>query len=346
MQCPVCDTTLDLIRVAETDLATCEVCHGYWIDRSSLHSVFEHWTQAVNPASRRQKYAGPNPHHGHCPNCNQNLSAQTLGRAGVTTLFCASCSGMWVLQAAIPFLIRWWKGNRYAFRSTLTSGVPDISVGLVHGDIARAYTFPHQDLNAVDEFPLVVVSIIVLCTCGLFLAPPSTYSSALVFVPAQFFADPLHTAHALVASLFLHADPMHLFGNMYFLFVFGDNVEDRIGHLKFVVLFLVLGCIASLGHGMLTDSPNIPTLGASGAVSGIMGAYMYLFPNVRMRIHKTFFNIPYALELPAWIYIGVWFVFLQFVYAALSPGIAVIAHLSGLAAGYAVLWLMKKTDLL
>ncbi|MGQ0600338.1 MAG: rhomboid family intramembrane serine protease [Anaerolineales bacterium] len=142
----------------------------------------------------------------------------------------------------------------------------------------------------------------------------------------------------LLISMFMHGSIAHIFGNMLFLYIFGDNVEDYLGHVRFVLFYLVCGLIASLAHVASTyafgQDPRIPSLGASGAISGVLGGYLLLFPNRRVRVMMG----RVLQEVPAIMAIGLWFLF-QFI-AGLgllgggeSDGVAYAAHIGGFIAG-------------
>lgn len=170
---------------------------------------------------------------------------------------------------------------------------------------------------------------------GLGLIPSVLFGTEILpegfpFVPAEL---------TLATSLFLHVSLFHLVGNMLFLWVFGDNVEDAMGHLRFLLFFLLCGTAASLAHALVTPDPHRPLVGASGGVSGIVAAYLILYP--RVRIWGLFLKgIP--LRLPAYGAIGFWFV-LQFASAFLGgdDGVGWFAHLGGFVAGAILTPLMR-----
>ncbi len=143
----------------------------------------------------------------------------------------------------------------------------------------------------------------------------------------------------LLTSVFLHGSLLHLLGNMLFLWVFGDNVEDAMGHLRFILFFVLCGAAASLAHAVMTPEPQRPLIGASGGVSGVVAAYLILYP--RVRIWGLFLKgIP--LRLPAFWAIGFWFAF-QLASAFLGGDEAVgwFAHLGGFFAGALLIPLMR-----
>jgi membrane associated rhomboid family serine protease len=158
-----------------------------------------------------------------------------------------------------------------------------------------------------------------------FLAGSQRYSLAAVVIP--FFT-----------SMFLHGSWLHVLGNMWFLYIFGDNVEDYLGHFKYLVFYILAGLIAMTTQVAIYPHSNVPTVGASGAIAGVLGAYFILFPRARV---LTWFFV-FVLYLPAWIVLGEWFV-LQFLSGAATlsaasasrdvGGVAVWAHVGGFVAG-------------
>ncbi len=151
----------------------------------------------------------------------------------------------------------------------------------------------------------------------------------------------------LLTSLFLHAGWAHILGNMWFLWIFGDNIEDRLGHVTFLLFYLAGGIAASLVHIAMTmlfsENTLIPTIGASGAVSAVLGAYLYAFPHARIVTLLPIFFFLYLVEIPAFLYLLFWFV-VQQVLPGLgslghmgSGGVAFWAHIGGFAVGLLVM---------
>jgi len=144
----------------------------------------------------------------------------------------------------------------------------------------------------------------------------------------------------LISSMFMHGGFAHIFGNMLFLLIFGDNIENRLGHLRYLFFYLVTGILASLAHVFTTyylgGDILIPTLGASGAISGVLGGYILLFPKRRVRVILFYF----ITEVPAIVAIGIWFIFqLTSGIGMLGPGaqeggVAYAAHIGGFIAGF------------
>lgn len=147
----------------------------------------------------------------------------------------------------------------------------------------------------------------------------------------------------LLTCVFLHGGLMHLVGNMWFLYIFGDNVEDRFGHIGYLLMYLFSGVLASLGHLVSAPGSDIPTVGASGAIAGVMGAYFVMFHGARVMTLIPLGIFTQLVAIPAPFFLGLWLVF-QFVSAATTPaeggGVAWWAHIGGFVAGVILAWLL------
>jgi len=154
--------------------------------------------------------------------------------------------------------------------------------------------------------------------------------------------DPL----TLLTSMFLHGGWLHLIGNVWFLWIFGDNVEDILGHGKYLLFYLLCGILAALVHVMLNPEARVPTIGASGAIAGVMGAYVVKFPRARIVTLIFVFVFITTVELPAAVILGYWFVIQLFsgvgsigYSSATAGGVAWFAHVGGFLAGIALIYL-------
>ncbi len=155
------------------------------------------------------------------------------------------------------------------------------------------------------------------------------------FVPARFMADPGGDFLTLFTSMFMHAGWVHIGGNMLYLWIFGDNVEDRFGHLRYLVFYLICGIAATLAQLAFSLGSSVPNLGASGAIAGVLGAYLVLFPKRQVTV-----LLGYGVtRMPALVVIGFWIV-LQFfngigsiVVSTDTGGVAYMAHIGGFIAG-------------
>jgi membrane associated rhomboid family serine protease len=151
----------------------------------------------------------------------------------------------------------------------------------------------------------------------------------------------------LVTCMFLHGGWMHFLGNMWFLFVFGDNVEDRFGHIPYALMYLGTGIAAGLSHLVTNAFSPIPTIGASGAIAGVMGAYLVLYPHSRV---QAFIPPVFSFVLPAPIFLGIWFVMqtwsgVSAMGASASTGVAWWAHIGGFVAGVAAAFAIRNTSI-
>jgi len=145
--------------------------------------------------------------------------------------------------------------------------------------------------------------------------------------------------------MFIHGGFWHLLGNMWSLYIFGDNVEDRLGPLRYLIFYLLCGWVSGLSHLFINWHSQIPTIGASGAIAGVMGAYLISYPNSKILTFIPIFFLPYFIEVPAFFFLGIWFV-IQFFSAtgtqAQSGGIAWWAHIGGFIFGIIFLKLFLK----
>jgi membrane associated rhomboid family serine protease len=152
----------------------------------------------------------------------------------------------------------------------------------------------------------------------------------------EHFDTPLPVYFNFLSSMFMHGDIMHLGGNLLFLWIFGDNIEDRIGHVRYAIFYIICGFAAAIAQIIMGPSSIIPMLGASGAISGVMGGYVLLFPHKRVRA----FILRFLTEVPAYAAVGIWIVY-QIVLGYLSPseggGVAYAAHIGGFFAGLALI---------
>lgn len=161
-------------------------------------------------------------------------------------------------------------------------------------------------------------------------------SAGKIIGEVQHYQTPLPVYFNFLSSMFMHGDIMHILGNMMFLFVFGDNLENMLGHIRYAAFYIVCGIAAALAQVVMDTSSVIPMLGASGAISGVLGGYILLFPQRKVR--ALIFN--FLTEVPAFVALGLWIV-LQLVTSYLTPagtgGVAYAAHIGGFIAGLALI---------
>jgi membrane associated rhomboid family serine protease len=137
----------------------------------------------------------------------------------------------------------------------------------------------------------------------------------------------------IFTSMFMHGGWLHIVGNMWFLWIFGDNVEDAMGPVKFLIFYLVCGVAAAMAQVLSSPGSAIPMVGASGAIAGVLGAYILLYPHARVRCLWVLFILVTFVYVPAWLILGLWFVSQFFIP---GQGVAWMAHVGGFVAGFAL----------
>ncbi len=168
------------------------------------------------------------------------------------------------------------------------------------------------------------------------------------FVPRLFFEDYLSSFSDLITSMFLHGSLMHILGNMLFLWIFADNIEARMGHTTFIIFYLLGGVFAALCHGIFSTGSHIPMVGASGAISAVLGAYFITFPRHKV---QTYIAPVFLIWLPAWLYLGAWIgmQIIEAVTGIVTPGdvsnVAWWAHIGGFLFGVVFArWILHLKD--
>ncbi|MBE0683683.1 MAG: rhomboid family intramembrane serine protease [Anaerolineales bacterium] len=202
-----------------------------------------------------------------------------------------------------------------------------------------------DDNSSRRTVPLVAYALIVLNV--LFFLVEMTGGDAFImkwaFVPSRFLANPLGDFPTLFTSMFMHAGWLHLGGNMLYLWIFGDNVEDRFGHATFLIFYLLCGLGATFAQLAFSLGSDIPNLGASGAIAGVLGAYILMFPKGRIRVLQG----QQVVQAPALMVIGFWIVLQLFsgigsiAQTADTGGVAYMAHIGGFVAGFVLTFLLR-----
>ncbi|MEM7825881.1 MAG: rhomboid family intramembrane serine protease [Candidatus Aenigmatarchaeota archaeon] len=218
--------------------------------------------------------------------------------------------------------------------------------------------FPFADSAPRKTFPILTILLIILNASifiwsltseevpyvieGEHVSIPEVYIR-YGFIPAKFSFFSLSSIATIFTSMFLHGGIDHIFGNMWYLWIFGDNVEDKLGKIKFLLLYFLSGIGATFLHYITNLNSEIPAIGASGAISGILGSYLLLFPRETI---LTRFGYMFV-RIPAFIVIGFWF-FIQFLFGTISflggigSGIAFFAHVGGFIFGFLFTLILKK----
>lgn len=212
---------------------------------------------------------------------------------------------------------------------------------------------PLKDENPTIRFPVVTISIITV-NCLIFffqvLSP-----RGLEYYVLKFGIIPYEVTHwhldlviprvawplSLFTGMFMHGSLFHLLGNMLYLWIFGNNVEDFLGHLRFIFFYLSAGLAASLIQVMVYPNSKVPMIGASGAIAGLLGAYFLLYPSARVKTLVFLFFYFTVVYVPAWVLLTIWFV-LQLTNAGMGGGVAWFAHIGGFIAGMGLIFLQLK----
>ncbi len=205
--------------------------------------------------------------------------------------------------------------------------------------------FPIGDDNSARRtVPFVTFALIAINILFFFveLSGGEPFIEQWSVVPRRLIANPGSDFPTVFTSMFMHAGWLHLLGNMLYLWIFGDNVEDNFGHIKFLIFYLLCGIAATFAQLVFSVGSNVPNLGASGAIAGVLGAYILMFPKGQVRVLMGRGVIP----MPALVVIGLWIV-LQFISGvgsiANTSGVAYMAHIGGFLAGVVLTFLFRAT---
>lgn len=213
---------------------------------------------------------------------------------------------------------------------------------------------PLYDTNTRKSFPfinyLIIGVNIFVFVLQLMAVNVDAFITTYAFIPARFsFINPA-TFMQIFTSMWLHGGFLHIISNMWFLHIFGDNVEDRLGHFRYIFFYVTSGIAAVAAQYIISPASSIPLIGASGAIAGVTGAYFLLFRRSRVvALVPSFFGFWHRVELPSWIFLGYWFV-LQIIsgFGSLAAagsdkgGVAFFAHIGGFVCGYVLALLMRS----
>jgi len=365
LSCPACGSSLRTIRNNRVEVDICPKCRGTWFDRDELQPFLKTLATAAETEedelriSTRQVTPGYNVLQDDrtCPRDGTEMS--TFNFAYDSNVFldrCPQCAGVWADGDEVPRLATYIKGNPYqttlgeaiaihqdalarhkdpSYRGSFEESVDLAQVRSVLGTFLPLVALPFSDDEVRDKVPYLTISFIavnlVLFALTILKAVPL---NALAVLPQDVVSG--ERIYSLFTHIFIHAGIFHFVSNMLYLWVFGDNIEDRLGHVWFVVFYLASGLFAAIAQVGFTHVAypgiNVPMVGASGAISGILGAYCILCPGARLRL-LVWFEV---VEIPAAVHLGLWFV-VNLGYALLFAGpestTAWTAHVGGFSAG-------------
>ena len=208
---------------------------------------------------------------------------------------------------------------------------------------------PLRDVIPSRTPPVVTVTLIILNALAWFFELSMPREVLTEFLQAWGVVPAAFVPVTLVSSMFLHGGWSHVIGNMWWLWIFGDNVEDRLGHGRFIVFYLLCGFVAAFGQMVLNPNSMVPMIGASGAIAGVMGAYFVLYPQSRVLTLIPLIIFWDVIELPAIFLLGFWFVMQLFSAGAIAVtantgggGVAFMAHVAGFVAGVAGVFVFRQ----
>ena len=210
---------------------------------------------------------------------------------------------------------------------------------------------PLRDVIPSRTVPFLTVTIIILNAIAWFYELGLPREELPLFLQ-QFGVVPAYfTVPTLISSMFLHGSWSHVLGNMRYLWIFGDNVEDRMGHGRFLVFYLLCGIVAAFGQIVIDPASTLPTIGASGAIAGVMGAYFVLYPQSRVLTLIPLIVFWEIVELPAIFLLGFWFLMQLFSAGAIAVtsnsqggGVAFMAHVAGFVTGLIGVFVFRKRE--
>ncbi|MBI5664756.1 MAG: rhomboid family intramembrane serine protease [Nitrospirae bacterium] len=215
---------------------------------------------------------------------------------------------------------------------------------------------PFKDDNPTRHLPIITIALItanlaVFIFESLFISDHQELAYAYGAMPHSLLTfdviQPVHPFVTIFTSMFMHGGLLHLGSNMLYLWIFGNNIEDKLGHVKFIIFYILCGVIAAYTHAFANPASTVPMIGASGAVSGILGAYILLFPHARIHTLVFFIFFVQVIKLPAIIVIGFW-IGIQLINGVISQGssihggIAWFAHIGGFIFGILIIKFFVK----
>ncbi|MBI2374153.1 MAG: rhomboid family intramembrane serine protease [Deltaproteobacteria bacterium] len=362
--CPRCHIGLAGFEHNGVVPLVCPSCRGLYLAGKHLQAQFG---PALEVLATAKAVFEPSSEALACPIGCQTMRPHriTAPRRTVVVDVCPSCQGVWFDGGEVQAVFDAHRGQKRRSRSfappdvseqraqkelSRVSAIQDADEGRIGGGGTWLIQFltgiPIEGYNPVHRAPVVTWSLIVVCCFVLFLEMQAgdEFVMAYSLVPASFFAGE-GIVRRLIGSMFLHGGLGHLLGNMYFLKIFGDNVEDRLGRVRFLVFYAGCGVAAGLAQAFSDPASTIPVLGASGAIGGVLAAYTVLFPDARVQIAPSILTLFRQLQIRAMFYFPWWFLW-QFIslFVFKISGVAWWAHIGGFVAGFFGAMLLKNGE--
>ena len=364
MRCPFCDNQLKKVKTKGVVVDYCMRCKGIWFDSDEFLTVAKKVSSEMKDVDGARVLFEPikvtsvkvEKDVRLCPRCNSGMKKFNYAYdSNVILDRCTSCSGIWADDGEIQKVAQYLKkdkrtdeiGSELVKRDQVLDDL--IEIGSVWKDSHYAFLYlpriviPLSDSQPRERIPFVTIGLILLCVLvyiGTVLWVEDLYGFYIEYghMPSQFFSS------GLVSSMFLHGGIIHLLGNMYFFWLFGDNVEDRFSRVGYLLFFLICGVMGDVLHSVVNWGSNVPCIGASGAISGIMGAYLVFYPKAKVKL----FYMYRVIELSAVFYIGGWFLLQLYsgiLYTSLDvSNVGWFAHIGGFLFGCIIAYFVKKAQ--
>ncbi len=368
MHCPVCRIGLDRLSCDGIEVDSCPECQGIWFNAGDLKPYIDgilakdesipHDSAELHRSivALRDLSESVRP----CPHCNVGMKKFNYAAdSNIIIDKCSDCEGLWVDKKEIRELAIFAKGNPLLDRlaTSLAGFAADRERKLEKIQILREINerspvgsrimlpiiLPLRDDLHRTTTPFVTFSLVVLNVLGLGAIRTPEVFGTFGLVPADLLSG--ENYHGIFTYMFFHGSVLHLLGNMLFLWIFGGNIEESFGHIRFSFFYLFVGLVAGFAHVAVNPDSVIPCIGASGAISGILGAYYLLHPSARIRTFAAY----HLIDIPARWYIGFWFAFqlVPGVVIELANGeshIAFFTHIGGFIAGIVIAHIYRTVN--
>ncbi len=338
--CPQChNLKLIPVEVHGQILDVCERCHGAWFEAGELEEAWKyaHGDLPRGRALLEDEHSAwseplPEPHDPlTCPDCNDGLQRHHLSPSFKVELArCPTCEGVWVDES----------------QRSAVHYAPKVRAAL--NEISKPTNLRYFIFQLITRLPvefnmrtriipwvnraLIALNLLVFL---LVLIEPNLYIFGAM-IPAEITQG--QNLYTLITHQFQHANVGHLFGNMVFLYLTGDSIEDMTGHYKYLLIYLAGGIVAGLAHWAVNTGSVVPMIGASGAISGLFGIYLLWFRRAKL----TFMIVVFQIKIAPWIFFLIWTIYQIVGIATMVEGVAHMAHLGGLVFGLAVGWFSYK----
>lgn len=351
MKCPYCSNQLRSVVSNSVVVNVCPACRGIWFGSEQFADFVRRLSQSEEIAPQavelfrhrevKRSFEAAEKDR-FCPQCGEKL--KTFNYSYDSNIFldkCPGCGGIWADKGEAIGIAAYIKDNPRATEVgksiTETLEQPDVSESARLGYFLffPRLIIPLSDDVPHERFPFVTISLIIMCVLS-FIATaivavePKSFISEFGFVPAHFFGI------GIITSMFLHGGIFHLVFNMFYLWLFGDNVEDRFTRIGYLFFYMLCGIFGAVLYSVFNWNSTVPLIGASGAVAGVMGAYIVFYPSANIKL----FAFTGTIDVNVIVFLGLWFagnlVSVLIPGAGDSSGIAYLAHVGGFVFGLIV----------